>query len=135
MDKKLFETLIEQVADIEYQQHKISKRDFVKADDEFDDYEEEEEEYEPSDEERIAINQTKNFILKNLKPVARECSLGCGDMVINQRVESKYYSNPIPHWRTKCINCKCYVSPDGKGFVEGTNASIAAFDRYYGRKK
>ena len=76
-------------------------------------------------------NPTLGFKFIKLKDVHRECQLGCGDMVSNQVVERRYALTPQRHWRTRCQNCGCYVSPDGKGFIEGGHQIAAAYIRYF----
>lgn len=69
-------------------------------------------------------NETLGFKIVKLKDKVRPCSLGCGMQVANQVVETRLSQHPQPHWRTRCESCKKYVSPDGKGFVEGGGAKI-----------
>ena len=79
----------------------------------------------------ITENPTLGFQLVKLKEVARECQLGCGDMVVNQVVEKRFCSTPEKHWRTRCQNCGCYVSPDGEGFIEGSHVLYNAYVRHF----
>lgn len=76
-------------------------------------------------------NPTLGFKFVKLKDNYRPCQLGCGDMVNNQVVESRVCSTPVPHWRTRCDSCGCFVSPDGQGFIEGAHQVQAAFMRYF----
>ena len=80
-------------------------------------------------------NPTLGFELKRLKPQARLCELGCGDIVENQHIEYKKYEYPVTHWRTRCTTCECTLSPDGKGFIEGTVQVNNAFARYFKERK
>lgn len=76
-------------------------------------------------------NPTLGFKFVKLKENFKACELGCGDVVANQIVESKVCTTPVPHWRTKCTNCDCFVSPDGKGFIKGGHAIQAAYTKYF----
>lgn len=52
-----------------------------------------------------------------LKPVERPCELGCGELVIDQKIESRLALTPTKHWKIRCANCQKYVHPDGKKLV------------------
>ena len=81
-------------------------------------------------------NPTLGFKIVKLKDKTRPCSLGCGLEVTNQLVESRIATHPYKHWRTRCDTCKKYVSPDGKGFVEGGGAHIQnAYTAYHIERK
>ena len=80
-------------------------------------------------------NPTLGFEFVKIKPIIKECVLGCGEMVENQLVERKLYEYPDKHWRTSCKNCKCTVGPDGKTFVKGTSNIQNAFYRWYLKRK
>jgi hypothetical protein len=79
-------------------------------------------------------NPTLGFKFIKLKDTTRECQLGCGDQVINQVVERRLAMTPVKHWRTRCNNCGCYVSPDGIGFIEGGHQVAAAYMRYFNKQ-
>ena len=66
-------------------------------------------------------NDTLGWEIVKLKPQSRLCELGCGDMVEDQVVERRFAETPKPHWRTRCRNCGCYVTPDGQGFVDNSH--------------
>lgn len=76
-------------------------------------------------------NPTLGFKFIKLKEQHRLCELGCGDIVPNQIVERRLAFTPERHWRTRCQNCGCYVSPDGKGFIEGGHQVAAAYLRHF----
>jgi hypothetical protein len=59
----------------------------------------------------------------SLKPVERLCQLGCGDSVIDQRIERRLAFTPTRHWKTRCANCQKYVHPDGGSLVDGSQAA------------
>lgn len=50
------------------------------------------------------------------------CSLGCGNIVPNQIIESSYYTKPCNHWRHKCSVCKNILHPSGQGFTNPKQA-------------
>lgn len=62
-------------------------------------------------------NETLGWEIVKLKEVPKQCELGCGDIVCNQVVERRFAQTPKPHWKTRCRNCGCFVTPDGQGFV------------------
>lgn len=76
-------------------------------------------------------NPTLGFKLVKLKDKFKACELGCGEIVSNQVIESKVCTTPVPHWRTKCTNCDCFVSPDGKEFIKGGHAIQAAYSKHF----
>lgn len=80
-------------------------------------------------------NPTLGFELKAIRAQEKLCELGCGDMVANQRIEYKKHIYPIDHWRTRCVNCECTLSPDGKGFIEGVANVNNAYMRYFKNKR
>ena len=86
-------------------------------------------------EEWILVNKQQNDTLPielvKTKDIIRSCELGCGEIVTNQVVEKRMCWTPKAHWRTKCVNCGCFVSPDGLGFIEGGHAIQAAYMRYF----
>jgi len=77
------------------------------------------------------VNSTLGFTLVKLKPVPRLCELGCGDIVCDQVVERRFGETPKPHWKTRCKNCGCYLTPDGEGFVEGGHAIQSLYHRHF----
>ena len=85
----------------------------------------------------IKDNPTLGFDLVRIKPNIRACELNCGDIVTDQIIERRFATTPIPHWRTRCNNCQCFVSPDGQGFIQGAHAIQAAYLKYFNmdRKK
>lgn len=64
-------------------------------------------------------NPTLGFKFVKLKEKMQACELGCGEIVSNQIVEKRFCESPRAHWRTRCSNCGCFVSPDGEGFISG----------------
>lgn len=80
---------------------------------------------------QVNENPTLGFELVKVKDRVTVCELGCGDVVTNQLIERRYCQTPIPHWRTKCSTCGCFVSPDGQGFIEGGHAIQSAYMRYF----
>lgn len=76
-------------------------------------------------------NPTLGFKFVKTKDKMKACELGCGDVVANQVIESKICVTPKPHWRTRCVNCDCFVSPDGKGFIKGGIQIQNAYTRYF----
>jgi len=91
------------------------------------------------DGEWVTINQKNNPSLGvkiiKLKDRHAVCELGCGDIVTNQVIESRICFHPESHWRTRCMNCGCYPTPDGKGFVQGSNGIAAAYRAWLLEKK
>ena len=126
MDKKTFVDFIESVAEVKHLKPATSPsirldethQNDVKVGDEW-----------------IHINKDTNPTLGikfvKLKPVHRLCELGCGDIVSNQVVEKRLLAYPKPHWRTRCTNCECFVSPDGKGFIKGGPQIQNAYIRHF----
>lgn len=76
-------------------------------------------------------NPTLGFELKGIREQTKLCELGCGEMVVGQRVEYKRYDYPVTHWRTKCVNCDCTLSPDKTGFIQGATQVNNTFYRYF----
>jgi hypothetical protein len=81
------------------------------------------------------INPTLGFKLKRLKPKEKLCELGCGDIIPNQVIERRCHFSPELHWRTKCLACNCYVSPDGEGFIDDPKGITVAYAAYFKNKK
>jgi len=76
----------------------------------------------------IAIeNPTLGVELVKVKTITKLCEMGCGRIVDNQKIEKRFASEPKPHWKTKCVNCGCYLAPDGETLLDGSNAAQAAF--------
>lgn len=80
-------------------------------------------------------NPTLGFKFIKLKDKHQACELGCGDIVTNQVIERRLAFTPQKHWRTRCQNCGCYVSPDGLGFIDGSHQVAAAFIRHFNSLK
>jgi len=76
-------------------------------------------------------NPTLGFKVVKIKPVHRACELGCGDIVANQVIEKRLCFTPVTHWRTRCIACGCFVSPDGESFIKGGHEIQSAYMRYF----
>ena len=83
----------------------------------------------------VTENPTLGFDLVKIKPISRLCELGCGDVVDNQVIERRFCSAPDKHWRTRCQSCGCYLSPDGKGFIDGAHTIYNAYVRYFNEIK
>jgi len=83
----------------------------------------------------IKDNPTLGYELVKVKEQHRLCELGCGEVVTNQIIELRFVRTPQPHWRTRCRNCDCYVSPDGKGFIKGSHTVQNAYGRYFNSNK
>jgi hypothetical protein len=83
----------------------------------------------------ITHNPTLGFELIKVHDQHKICELGCGEVVTNQIVEKRYGQTPKPHWKTRCKNCDCYVSPDGEGFIKGSHAVQNAYARYFNGQK
>lgn len=78
---------------------------------------------------RMVVNGVNITIPKQIKAIKHEpklCELGCGQMVIDQKIEKRYSDYPIKHWKTKCSNCQYYLHPEGY-LVRGTNDISAYF--------
>ena len=81
------------------------------------------------------FNPTLGFELVKLKDSVKICELGCGKVVVNQKIEQRYYVNPEPHWKTKCTNCGCFLSPDGKEFIKNSNLAQNIFRAHFTNAK
>lgn len=78
---------------------------------------------------RMVVDGVNITIPKKIKAIKHEpklCELGCGQMVIDQKIEKRYSDYPIKHWKTKCSNCQYYLHPEGH-LVRGTNEITAYF--------
>jgi hypothetical protein len=82
-------------------------------------------------EREITDNPTLGLELIKIRDRTQACELGCPDTVTNQVIERRFCTSPRPHWRTRCQNCGCYVSPDGIGFVDGSHAINAVYIKYF----
>lgn len=129
MDKQEFKRQLEQVAEIKVPKPKTSPgirldethQNDVRVGDEW-----------------ILVNKEQNdtlpFEFIKAKDRIASCELGCGDIVTNQVIEKRYCQSPVGHWRTRCGNCQCFVSPDGLGFIEGGHAVQAAYIKFFREK-
>jgi hypothetical protein len=79
----------------------------------------------------ITENPTLGFQLVKLKDQHRVCELGCGEIVTNQVIEKRYGQTPKSHWKTRCKNCDCYLTPDGLGFIKGGHQIQHAYMKYF----
>jgi hypothetical protein len=131
MDKKEFKDRIAELAEI--QDLKPAKVASIRLD------ETDQNDVRTNDGEWLHINQEVNptlgFKFIKLKDQSRDCQLGCGDVVINQVVEQRLAFTPQKHWRTKCVTCGCFVSPDGQGFIEGGHQIQAAYMKHFNALK
>jgi hypothetical protein len=84
---------------------------------------------------QITENPTLGFDLIKVKEQHKVCELGCGEVVTDQIIEKRHAMTPKPHWRTRCKNCDCYVSPDGLGFIKGSHAVQNAYARHFNSTK
>lgn len=78
---------------------------------------------------RMVVNGVNVTIPKTIKAIKHQpkpCELGCGQMVINQKIEKRLSDYPIKHWKTKCNNCQYYLHPEGH-LVRGTHDISAYF--------
>ena len=126
MDKNQLKELIKQVAEIE--ELKPKKDPAIRLDDNAEDIIRIGDEWV---EITAKSNPTLGYKFIKLKDQHRLCELGCGDIVSNQVIERRLCFTPEKHWRTRCNNCGCYVSPDGQGFIEGGHQIATAFLRYF----
>jgi len=77
------------------------------------------------------INPTLGFKLLKLKDQFRSCELACGEVIANQVIEKRLVFTPEKHWRTRCATCGKFVSPDGRGFVQGGANIQNAYIKYF----
>lgn len=126
MDKKQIKEFIKQVAIIEEQKPK--KDPNIRLDDDAEDLVRIGNEWV---EVTAKSNPTLGFKFIKLKETHKVCELGCGDIVTNQVIEKRLCLTPEKHWRTKCNNCGCFVSPDGESFIEGGHQIQAAYIRHF----
>jgi hypothetical protein len=133
MDKQLFKELLEQVAVIKELKptkspthNRFATEIVIEVDEDGEEYEVERE---------ITENPTLGFELTKLKEVNRLCELGCGEVIANQHIAHQLHQKPERHWRTKCVTCGCWVSPDGGGFIESGTMISAAYIHHFKQKK
>jgi len=129
MDKNQFRSRIEELAVIRDRKpaktpshNRLAKETIIDVDEEGNEIELERE---------ITENDTLGFDLIKIKDRVAICELGCGELVLNQVIETKLVEYPKKHWRTRCKNCDCYVSPDKMGFIRGGPSIQSAFLRYF----
>lgn len=72
------------------------------------------------------VNITIPRTIKSIRHEPKLCELGCGQTVINQKIERRFSDYPIKHWKTKCSNCQYYLHPEGH-LVRGTHDISAYF--------
>jgi hypothetical protein len=80
-------------------------------------------------------NPTLGFKFIKLKDIERECQLGCGKIVKNQKLEKRLAFTPIKHWRTRCTTCQSYVHPNGVDLIKGAHLVQATFLRHFTDKE
>ena len=80
-------------------------------------------------------NPTLGFKFIKLRDVERECQLGCGKQVVNQKIEKRLAFTPITHWRTRCTKCQAYVHPNGVDLIKGAHLVQATFLRHFNREE
>ena len=76
-------------------------------------------------------NPTLGFKFIKLKDVERECELGCGKIVKNQKLERRLAFTPVKHWRTRCTKCQAYVHPNGVDLIKGSHLVQATFLKHF----
>jgi len=79
-------------------------------------------------------NPTAGFELVKLKDRVGLCEMGCGELVKNQIIERRKSFTPIPHWRTYCKNCQCFLHPDGETIVKGGHKIQAIYSSYFNER-
>lgn len=73
--------------------------------------------------------------LKKLKPCLKACDY-CEKTVTDQVVNIRLAQDPVPHWRWHCTSCRCYLDPETKQPMEGLKATtIGKIGRYHKYKK
>lgn len=129
MDQKLFRQRLEQLAVIRDKKpvktashNRLAKETIVEIDEDGNEVEIEVE---------IKENPTLGIEIVKIRDRTEVCDLGCGKIVTNQIVESRLVTFPERHWRTRCKNCECFVSPDGMSFIEGGHMVQDAFMKYF----
>lgn len=80
-------------------------------------------------------NPTLGFKLVKLKENIRACELGCGQIVADQKIEKRFATSPLPHWKTRCGNCGFYLSPDGKELLKGGHLAQSAYVAWFNKNK
>lgn len=82
----------------------------------------------------ITINKEQNPTLGveiiKYRTKEKECVLGCGQMVKDQMLEHRVCFSPIKHWRTRCANCECFLTPDGQ-FIKGGHAIQSFYVKFF----
>lgn len=130
MDKNEFKKRLEEVAEIEILKPKKdpnirlddSAEDVVRVGDEWVEL-------------TSKVNPTLGFKFIKLKDNNQACELGCGKIVANQLIERRLCFSPKKHWRTRCSNCSCFVSPDGQSLVDGAHEIQRAYNRHFNAEK
>ena len=94
-------------------------------------YDEFGEEIEQELESESKINEGIGPVITKLKPLVSVCP-DCNKICEGgRRVESKLMTNPVNHWRTKCISCKSWKDPNTGKFNLNTNQDVQnAFRKY-----
>jgi hypothetical protein len=70
------------------------------------------------------------------KPHIHGCQ-HCGKTVTDQQVQVRLAQDPVPHWRTRCHTCKCYINPETNQPIEDQHLSTALskISSYHKNKK
>jgi hypothetical protein len=73
-------------------------------------------------------------VIIGIKPKEEQCP-DCNKICDDRRkLEAKFSSNPLPHWRIKCLNCKCYKNPNSGLFeIEKSYSLQNAYRTYFYR--
>ncbi len=62
-------------------------------------------------------------VIKKLLPKPQVCARpNCGHIVTDDLVLSVYYERPLPHWRSNCKTCLCYLNPYTGEPLQGSKA-------------
>jgi hypothetical protein len=81
----------------------------------------------------VQSNPTLGYEFVKLKPIKKDCELGCGQVVDNQIIEKRLAFTPQKHWRTKCKTCGYFVHPTGLGFVETAHQIQAEYFKWFNK--
>lgn len=55
----------------------------------------------------------------------------CGKLVNNRIIEKRMSHSPVPHYRTRCQNCKLIYNPITECYDLTSESSLAFFKRFY----
>ena len=60
--------------------------------------------------------------VKKLRPHLHHCDY-CDKTVTDQKVVCRIAQDPVPHWRSRCQTCKCYLHPETQKPIEEPHIS------------